>query len=221
MKSCRINDTECSEVGGRIRRELCGVHYQRWMKHGDVHAPRTHALTTHGMTRTPTWIVWNGIIQRCINSKNPAFGKYGGRGIRICERWYASFMAFYEDMGSRPEGMSIDRRDNNGNYSCGKCDDCVVNGWTMNCRWTDRTTQQYNRGKQATKNGQPTSSQYIGVCWSNAVSRWRADVRLPGRNKFLGHFDNEEEAARARDAAVIEQGLPATLNFDREMKAVA
>jgi hypothetical protein len=70
--------------------------------------------------------------QRCLNDNNPAFRYYGGRGIRVCERW-ASYAAFLEDMGEKPIGTEIDRIDNDGNYE------------PANCRWATKTENIRNR----------------------------------------------------------------------------
>lgn len=74
---------------------------------------------------------------RCYNPKCPRYKDWGGRGIRVCDRWLASFEAFYADMGPRPPKTSIDRIDVNGNYEPG------------NCRWADIKTQRANRRDSA------------------------------------------------------------------------
>lgn len=87
----------------------------------------------HGMSKTRIYHIWRGMMDRCENSSLPSWEYYGGRGIRVCERWRESFVVFLKDMGPRPDGMSIDRIDVNGNYEPG------------NCRWATIATQSRNK----------------------------------------------------------------------------
>jgi len=88
---------------------------------------------THGMTGTQTYGTWEKTKNRCNNKNHDQYAHYGGRGISICERW-SDFENFLSDMGERPDGMSLDRIDNNGNYEPG------------NCRWV--TQKEQNRNKR-------------------------------------------------------------------------
>jgi hypothetical protein len=82
---------------------------------------------------------------RCLERTNPAWDDYGGRGITICARWVNSPANFLSDVGPRPRGHEIDRRDNNGGYWCGKCDECIALGRPANCRWVTRKVNDRNR----------------------------------------------------------------------------
>jgi hypothetical protein len=96
-----------------------------------------------GSPSHPLKETWVGMLWRC---DNPKMLRYGGRGIRVCERWRRSFSAFASDMGPRPTRMhSIDRIDNDGGYTCGVCSDCVARGAAANCRWATRMEQTANR----------------------------------------------------------------------------
>lgn len=87
--------------------------------------------TTHGLTKTPLYRRWVSMKQRCDNPKNKAYKNYGGRGIKVCRRWL-KFENFLADMGTPSPGLSLERKNNNGNYT------------PKNCRWATGSEQCRN-----------------------------------------------------------------------------
>lgn len=85
------------------------------------------------ISKTPDYRIWACMRQRCYDSARDSWKYYGGRGIKVCDRWRDSFFAFLEDMGPRPPGMSLERKDVNGDYG------------PDNCVWATKSEQQLNR----------------------------------------------------------------------------
>lgn len=91
----------------------------------------THGHSSGGRTSS-TYKIWHSMVQRCTNPKNRVYYRYGGRGITVCDRWL-KFENFLEDMGERPENLSLDRIENNIGY------------FKENCRWATMKEQNNNR----------------------------------------------------------------------------
>lgn len=97
--------------------------------------------TTHGKSRTNEYRIWSGMIHRCSNPSCKSYPDYGGRNIKVCARWAASFESFYLDMGQRPsKDYSLDRMNNDLGYS------------PDNCRWATRKEQANNTRRNKTTN---------------------------------------------------------------------
>lgn len=121
----------------------------------------------HGRTGASVYKIWQAMIRRCCNPKDSGFQNYGGRGIRVCERWRFSFEAFLEDMGERPSPKhSIDRIDNDGDYE------------PSNCEWQTRKRQSRNRRstRYFTINGLTKS--FADWCDEYEIKRAVVDCRL-------------------------------------------
>lgn len=110
----------------------------------------------HGGWKSPEYLAWMAARGRCRNPRDARYSSYGGRGIRVCERWASSFENFIADMGPRPSSKhSLDRIDNDGNYEPG------------NCRWATRSQQMRNhRGVKLLESDIPFIRHWINKGYS-------------------------------------------------------
>lgn len=147
-------------------------------------------------SETKLYKVWTSMKQRCLNPKDKAYKNYGGRGIKVCDRWVSSFSNFIADMGDKPNTKAtLERVDNNGDYT------------PNNCIWCDRHTQCNNLRKnvwlvfQGQRKTIAQWSRCVGICrvsirqrllrgWSirdalmTPVGTHKNNVRLDGKSRL-------------------------------------
>lgn len=136
---------------------------------------------THRMSSTRTYSIWEGMLRRCKPENKGSFPHHAGKGIQVCDGWKNSFELFYSDMGEAPEGMSLDRIDNNGDYTA------------ENCRWATASVQGYNKGLDPNN-----SSGKSGVSFYHKQGKWSAEIHVDGKHIRLGMFSSFEDAVQAR-----------------------
>ncbi len=205
-----------------IYRVVCDCGNERVVHYNNMHNGRTRSCgcyardvmrenppgRTHGATGTPEHRTWLAMLSRCYSTGAPCFDSYGGRGIYVCARWRNDFAAFLADMGPRPQGRySIDRINNDGSYTCGRCGECLAKGAPSNCRWADLQTQARNTRRNI----------WITI---GGVHRLAADVcREHGVSKQT--FSNRLAAGWTRKAAATTPPDPARVARGRALRNAA
>lgn len=150
---------------------------------------KTNACT-HGLSHSPEYNVWYGMIRRCVDPNNKDYETCGGRGITVCDRWKESCQAFLEDMGTRPSLKHIIHRvDNDGNYEPG------------NCRWA--TWKYHGRNK---RNNKVLTHQGQTKC----VSEWADDLGI-SRATLGSRLKQGWSVERALTEPALTKGLPKEL----------
>lgn len=126
--------------------------------------------------------------KRCANANDQAYRNYGGRGISVCDEWKIDFKNFYEwsIANGYEEELTIDRRDNDGNYE------------PSNCRWVTSAVQSKNR-----RSATITKSGVKGVYWNSSQKNWRVRICTNYKMVEIGSFDNLESAIKARRDAEL------------------
>lgn len=136
----------------------------------------------HGKAGTRTYKTWQSMFGRCYSPSNRSFMYYGAKGITVCDRW-RSFESFLEDMGERPDGMTLDRFDSSKNYEPG------------NCRWATKTDQANNRSNNVMVRYEDktiTLAQFaraIGLTHSGATNRLRRSYAKGADGVFVKEAD--------------------------------
>ena len=172
---------ECGAI--EYLRGMCGRHYSSWRRYGDpLKATPQHGHAGSNVSRA--YRCWHNMITRCTSPTNPNYPLYGGRGITIDPRWL-DFTAFLADMGEPPDGLTLERKDNNGNYE------------PSNCKWATPLEQGNNRrtnrmflfqGAQRTlaELARIADMPYSTIRWRLTVLNWDVEqaVSLPKGDKW-------------------------------------
>ena len=150
----------------------------------------------HGFTKTRFYRSWADMRKRVLNINNVAYNNYGGRGIKICDRWL-KFENFMEDMyPTYKKDLTLDRINVNGNYE------------PSNCRWATIYTQARNTKEIRVNN----TSGFRGVSFDKKSGKFLCQIGVNKKNKHIGRFNKATEAAYAYNNYVIENNLEHTIN---------
>lgn len=180
-KQCKVEGCEGlghpDRNGNRyLLKGWCYKHYRRWRIHGSPHKT-LYSKGKYKKDGNPLYVTWINMRQRCYNPKFTYYENYGGRGIKVCDRWLENFDNFVDDMGERPSPKhSLDRIDNNGDYE------------PENCRWATPRQQAVNSRKVLNARG---------CYYHKSEKKWLAQISHNGSRHFLGYFKTEKDGHRA------------------------
>lgn len=155
-------------------------------------------MCNHGLSQTNIYKRWADMKSRCYNKKCCNYKYYGKRGIKICDEWLDEkngFVNFYNwsIQNGYEKNLSIDRTNNNGDYS------------PQNCRWVTKSIQNMSMRHKNT-------SGYIGVCKHATANRWYGRVKVDNKCYYTGMSENIHEAAKMRNNYIISNGLDNVIN---------
>lgn len=137
---------------------------------------------------------YHNIKHRCYNDKCKTYKNYGGRGIKLYDKWIEDIDSFCDYIigldNYRKDGYSLDRINNNGDYEPG------------NLRWTDRHNQNCNR-----RLSKLNTSGYTGIYWHKTRQKWRSTIKINNKRYYLGQFTDKLKAIEIRNQYIIENNL--------------
>ena len=162
-------------------KSMCSIHYRRFLKHGTpflLNAPRELGYNNKSHFMYPSWLMMK---DRCVNPNNKSYSEYGGRGIKVCDRWKNSFQLFLADVGLRPVDKTLDRINFNGDYE------------PLNCRCATNSEQAKNRRIRSTSKLKTTG---ITLNKHGKYIARRTNYATEER-EYLGSYSTIDEAKEA------------------------
>lgn len=165
-KKCKV--LGCNSLGilnknGKyyLSKGMCSKHSHRYRKFGDA-LISGNRIIGNNVSKNPSYSSYRNMKNRCFNKSDYNYRYYGGRGITVCSEWIGinGFLNFIRDIGERPLGMTLDRIDNNGNYS------------KKNCRWATKHEQSSNKRN---------NTQIVGVSYCKRDNLWIARFQSDGK----------------------------------------
>ena len=171
-----------------IAKGLCTKHYARLRRIGSVDNLIRQEYILDGRSKHPLLKTYNGMKHRCLNPKYTYFRLYGGRGIKVCDRWLdpiTGFSNFVSDMGEKPSPKhSLDRIDSNGNYE------------PSNCKWSTPREQASN-----------TSSNNKDVGVKKSGTGWLSYIKVKGeyRSKYFTDYEKAVAYRKLLEKEVLKE----------------
>lgn len=177
MKRCAYWRCKC-DCGNEVVVPIDGLTTGHTKSCGCHKRDNTHRVKyRHGREPKDVWHAWCHVRARCYNPKNKSYHRYGGRGIRVCDRWLNSFEAFRDDMRPRPSPQhSIERKDNDGDYT------------PDNCTWATKKAQARNRRSSVLV-------EYQGR--TQCVTAWAEELGIKAHTLYRRVFVSKWEIERA------------------------
>ena len=187
------------DCGKEVTVRRCNLTYGTTKSCGCLNKER---IFIHGMSTNQLYKIWTSMKQRCENPNVNGYLNYGARGISVCNEWHdpKKFIEWAID-NNWEKGLQIDRTNNDGNYE------------PDNCKFvTYYENNAIGRKRKSIRN----TSGFIGVCFVKKRNKWRSQINIDGKTKYIGFYETIEEAVNQRKLFEIEWFGKQLTNFKKE-----
>lgn len=161
---------------------MCSRHYAKFQKLRSGKINSVIKSERHNKTKSREYSTYYSMRRRCLVPSDENYKYYGGRGIKICDRWLGKngFVNFYKDMGDKPENLTLDRINVNGDYT------------PENCRWASRSVQAQNQRIRVTN-----TSGVKNLSYHKKSNKWVVRKTINGVRICIGYFSSRKDAEDA------------------------